>query len=381
VYVVNGGPLTTEIFGGTEEGEVYTSTGTPVRAISASHLLGVAVDPGTEDLYVDEGGKVSEFDPSGNQLGTATGAGRLSGSVGLAAYQDELYVSDRGPGPETGKLDVFGRSVLPSDRETDNPLVVDSVSTTEARHTADFQTNPSGDQAVFPSVRALGEAGEETGGHTDVFRYDSPSGKLACVSCTLSGFPPSGESSLSPNGLSLTDEGRVFFDSHEALLAADTDERQDVYEWEAVGSGNCTPSSAGFLHGACLALVSAGTSTFDSGLLSANSSGRDVYFFTRDVLAPLDENGPTMKIYDAREGGGFPFLLPQAGCRSSDECHGAASPLPPPIENGAESGAPRNVKAKPKPRHCPKGKVRRHGTCVKKSRKPHHHKHKKRDNQ
>ena len=114
---------------------------------------------------------------------------------------------------------------------------------------------------------------------------------------------------------------------------------------------------------------------------TVTSSGKDAYFFTRDSLAPQDENGPTMKLYDAREGGGFPFLLPQAGCRSSDECHGAASPLPPPIENGAESGIPHNAGTQAKPGKCPKGRVRRHGSCVKKPRKPHHHKHKKRGHQ
>ena len=39
-------------------------------------------------------------------------------------------------------------------------------------------------------------------------------------------------------------------------------------------------------------LISAGTSPFDSRLLSASANGTDVYFFTRDTLAPQDENGP-----------------------------------------------------------------------------------------
>ena len=60
----------------------------------------------------------------------------------------------------------------------------------------------------------------------------------------------------------------------------------------------------------CLALISAGTSTFDSGLLGADANGTDAYFFTRDTLVPQDKNGPTMKIYDAREGGGFPYVRP-----------------------------------------------------------------------
>ncbi len=372
VYVVNGGPYTTEVFEAPEEGEVYSSLGTPERPIAATHPLGVAVDPKTEDLYVDEGSKVIEFDSSGHQVGLPNGAGRLSGSIGLAASEDELYVSNHGPGPETGTVAVFGAPVLPPDRETDNPLVVDSVSAPEARHSADFQTDPSGEQAVFPSVMPLAENGEETNGHSEVFRYDAPGARLACVSCTLSGFPSIGDASLASNGLSLTNDGRVFFNSNDPLIGSDTDGKQDVYEWEPSGVGNCTASSASFVRGACLALVSAGTSRFDSGLLSATANGADAYFFTRDSLVPQDENGPTMKIYDAREAGGFPFLLSQPGCRASDECHGASSPPPPPIENGAESGTPHNFEAEPKPGRCPKGKVRRHGTCV----KPHPRKHK-----
>ena len=42
-------------------------------------------------------------------------------------------------------------------------------------------------------------------------------------------------------GLSLTDDGRVFFNSNDALVAADADNRKDVFEWEPPGTGNCTP--------------------------------------------------------------------------------------------------------------------------------------------
>jgi hypothetical protein len=366
-YVVDGGGFT----GATGETVAYDTSGNPVETLSAGRSMGIAVDPESQHVFVDEGNQVVEFDSAGNRVGSAVGNGRLTGSVGLAAYEDELYVSDRGAGPNTGQVDVFGVPTLPPDRETDSRLVIDSVDSPEARHTGDFQTNPSGEQAAFPSVRPLGAGGEETDDHIEVFRYDAPSGQLACLSCTLSGFPSTGDSSLASNGLSLTDDGRVFFNSEEPLLSSDTDKKQDVYEWEPSGLGNCGPPSPGYVRGTCLALVSAGTSTFDSGLLSADSSGKDVYFFTRDSLAPQDENGPTMKIYDAREGGGFPFLLPQAGCRASDECHGAGSPPPPPIENGAESGSPANHEAPTEKRSCPKGKVRRHGACVKK-----HHKHK-----
>jgi hypothetical protein len=104
--------------------------------------------------------------------------------------------------------------------------------------------------------------------------------------------------------------------------------------------------------------------------LSADANGKDVYFFTRDSLAPSDENGPVVKVYDAREDGGFPYLFPEVTCKASDECHGAASSPPPPIVAGSEAGTPHNFNEEPK---CKKRFVLRHGKCVKKS-KPHKHK-------
>ena len=76
-----------------------------------------------------------------------------------------------------------------------------------------------------------------------------------------------------------------------------------------------------------------------------------------------------MKIYDARDEGGFPYLFPTEPCKASDECHGASSASPPPIEVGSEAGTPGNYeRAKP----CRKGYVRRHGKCVKPRHRKHH---------
>ncbi len=339
--------------------------------------------------------------PHWNAIGSAEncGAVAIGGGGGIASAAGSIYFlspenltagascgipcSGEEPVPNQPNLYLAAPGSAPrfiATLEFDNPLVLDTLSSPEVRHTADFQTTPDGDFAAFPSTLPLAGADEETDGHTAVFRYDAPSEELTCISCPPSGAVSNGDSGLAPNGLSLTDGGRVFFTSHDALAAADTDHKQDVYEWEAPGAGACQPGGVAFNRavGACIGLISAGTSAFDSGLLSATANATDAYFFTRDSLAPTDENGPTMKIYDAREEGGFPFLLPQAGCRASDECHGAASPPPPPLENGAESGTPHNYEAEPSAGPCPKGKVRRHGTCVPKHHKPHHTHHHKR---
>ena len=57
-------------------------------------------------------------------------------------------------------------------------------------------------------------------------------------------------------------------------------------------------------------LISAGTSHLRSGLLGADADGTDAYFFTRDTSSPRTKTA-LVKIYDAREGGGFPYTLPE----------------------------------------------------------------------
>jgi len=389
VYVVGGGGLRSELNGTVAYEPSSTSPleyTKPPQPFDSNPSFGAAVTP-EGSIYIDEGTQVSEFDPSGHLLGTPFGVGILkehfveqggAASLGLAAGSDSLIVSNPGAGPgnEHGSVAAFGSEFAP-DPQTDNPLVVDSVSAPEARHTADFQITPSGSDAAFSSTLALAGKEEETDGHTEVYRYNTQSESIDCVSCTLTGAPSAGDASLASNGLSLTDEGRVFFNTTDQLAAGDTDHKQDVYEWEPQGTGNCEESSLTFSRTAagCLALISAGTSAFDSDLLGVDASGKDAYFFTYDSLVPQDKSGSAVKIYDAREGGGFPYEFPPPLCKASDECHGASSPAPPPLQVGSESGTSHQYE--PGPKECRKGFVLKHGKCVK---KPKHHKHHKRSN-
>ncbi len=175
-------------------------------------------------------------------------------------------------------------------------------------------------------------------------------------------------------GLSLTADGRVFFNSDDALVLADTDNRKDVYEWEPQGTGNCTPDSPAFfeLSAACVSLISSGSGQFGSSLLGAGRSGTDAYFFTRAAMTPQVENGPLVKIYDARELGGFPFVPPKPECKASDECHGAGTPVPPPVTINSKAGSGGNLVSEAA-RHCKPGFVKKHGKCVRKRRGPKHH--------
>ena len=50
--------------------------------------------------------------------------------------------------------------------------------------------------------------------------------------------------------------------------------------------------------------------------------GKNAYFFTRESIVPQDDNGATMKVYTAREGGGYSYLPDEVPCQSADECRG-----------------------------------------------------------
>ena len=75
---------------------------------------------------------------------------------------------------------------------------------------------------------------------------------------------------MAVNGLSLTDDGRVFFNSDDAIAPRDLDSRQDAYEWS----------------GKLPELISTGGSPFDSSLLTVSADGKDAFFFTRDSIVP-----------------------------------------------------------------------------------------------
>ena len=354
-----------------EEGrtDVFSATGKFIKTLDPNPSQAVIVDPSNDDAYVDEGSQVARFDSTGTRVETL-GSGSLVGSVGIALDPEgNLYATT-----EAGQKVAVFTSSLASDQLIDNPAVVDAVSHPETRHTADFQVTPDGGFAAFASTLALAGHEEETDGHAALYRYDASTTSLDCVSCSPAGVPSGGDSSLASNGLSLTADGRVFFNSSDQLSAADTDGLQDVYEWEPLGTGDCKSSSPSFgkAAGVCLALVSAGTSSFDSGLLGVSLDGTEALFFTRDSLAPQDENGQTMKIYDARVEGGFPYSFPAAACKASDECHGGSSAPPAPQQIGSESGAPHQYESKPS--RCPRSKVPRRGRCVTKHHHKKHHK-------
>jgi hypothetical protein len=90
-----------------------------------------------------------------------------------------------------------------------------------------------------------------------------------------------------------------------------------------------------------------------------------------------DENGDLVKIYDARAGGGFPYVPPGAPCKASDECHGPGTEVPPPPDIRTIRGTGGNQQASTaKKPTCRRHRVRKGGRCVRHGRR--HHKSRKR---
>ncbi len=240
----------------------------------------------------------------------------------------------------------------------------------------------------------------------ELYRFDPAgeggNGRLDCVSCNPTGAPPTSRATLVsdrylgfvpgirnvPQYPYLTrnlspDGSRVFFESPDKLVAADTNGSQDVYEWEADGSGSCHSSDQ---NGGCLYLLSSGTSEHGSFLDDASASGNDVFIFTDSQLVPQDTDH-LYDLYDVRVDGGLAsqHATSPPACAGADQCHGA--PTAAPVNQGAGSAAnqgPGNPtphrkhhKAKKRVKRCRKGFVKHNGKCVKKHKaKRHHKKHK-----
>ena len=175
---------------------------------------------------------------------------------------------------------------------------------------------------------------------SEVFFYSadpSGGGTLRCASCNPTGARPLGPSTLpgavgggegtdavpayKPRALS-GDGRRLFFDSADALVSQDTNNRPDVYEWEAQGAGDCSRP------GGCLNLISSGRGGEGASFADASGNGDDVFFLTDGSLVSGDPG--SVDLYDARVGGGFPLPPTPIPC-DGDACQPLPSPPDDPL--------------------------------------------------
>ncbi len=131
--------------------------------------------------------------------------------------------------------------------------------------------SPDGAWFAFVSSKSLTGYGNILPGGSsqpEVFLYsaesDSHPPTLVCASCNPSGEAPAGGGAGLPPVAQrpLSDGGRLFFDTWEALVPSDTNDQEDVYEYE---DGRQS-------------LISSGTSARRSEFAGASESGGDVFF-------------------------------------------------------------------------------------------------------
>lgn len=217
---------------------------------------------------------------------------------------------------------------------------------------------------------------------SEIYAYDAAGvGELSCVSCLATGARPRGRqlrsgtfefwaaATITPWNTqlyadrALSDDGqRLFFTSFDALVSRDTNGKADVYQWEASGKGECSPSAPAYspANGGCVALISSGESPADSEFLEASPAGDDVYFATGSSLVAQDPG--LVDIYDARVNGGFPAPPAAPAACEGEACQAPPAPPNDPTPSSSSFQGAGNVVTKParkKHRHK-KSKQQRH---------------------
>jgi hypothetical protein len=121
----------------------------------------------------------------------------------------------------------------------------------------------------------------------------------------------------------LSDSGRLFFNSIDALAPQDVNGAEDVYEYEPPGAGSCAQSAETFSERSdgCVGLISSGSSSEESAFLDASETGGDVFFLTKAKLVSEDFD-TSLDVYDAHE------------CTPSAACFPVAAVAPPTCETG-----------------------------------------------
>ncbi len=288
------------------------------------------------------------------------------------------------------------------------------------------RVSSDGDYLVFMSEgRPTGyDNSDANSGEPDeeVYLYDSLSKHLVCVSCNPTGERPTGvlDSSTAREGEGLlvdaqnnwnvhswlagvvpgwtamkeafaryqsrylSNNGRVFFESSDALVPQDTNGLMDVYEYEPEGIPAdspyaCRQDSPAFSASAkgCIGLISAGSSGEESVFLDASGrspseeEAEDVFFLTSAPLVAADRD-TAFDVYDAhvcselapcpREAVSPPPCVTESSCK--------AGPLSQPSFFGASGSATFSGAGNVLPTpavivRCSKGKKLGLGKCVK----------------
>jgi hypothetical protein len=297
-------------------------------------------------------------DPNGAEKAEVQGVARI------AETGQRVYYVARGV---LSGANVEGRSPT---QGMDNLYVYDTVTheptfvaTLSAGDRADWkqadkrpvQASRDGRFVVFPSLELL-TGSEDTSTVAQLFEYDAQAGRLWRVSvgqhspagyvCPASGLTQAGyncngstsnprqepripiplyaggDTATEANStLAITEDGRVFFMSRDALTPLALEESKNIYEYSG---GNVYLIAAGedpqMEYGAFQ------EGNLEGGrLVSTDASGNDLFFGAVGQLVPADTDTQA-DVYDARVEGGYPSAAAPVGCEGASCRAGSLAP-------------------------------------------------------
>jgi hypothetical protein len=327
---------------------------------------------------------------SGRLTSLTNGAGVVGGVLG--ASEDGSYVYFVSDGTLAGSGATGGGDHLYVDRYVGGewkPTFIATLSSedsndwSEPLSTQPTRVSPNGEWLAFMSQSSLTGYDNRDAANGDpdaeVYLYHAGTGALVCASCDPTGARPVGveyfklepdsgglvggpRSTWSSKGFVaanlpgtqaisiesypegyqsryLSDGGRLFFDSADALVSQDVNGTEDVYQYEPQAADACSSSTqsgsevfkatrsfeaegrTGEEGPGCVALISSGDSSEESAFLDASEDGSDVFFLTTAKLASQDVD-TAYDIYDAHE------------CSAAAPCS-ASTVSPPPCDTEA----------------------------------------------
>ncbi len=301
------------------------------------------------------------------------------------------------------------------------------------------RVSPSGEYLAFMSDRSLTGYNnrDASGGVPDeeVYLYHAMHGSPICASCDPSGARPAGVfDPLSNEGMRpllvdhvgawkghwlagsvpgwtpisatqalyqsryLSNDGRLFFDSPDTLVSADTNSEENVYEYEPAGVGSCSDASDSTSEvfdpgaGGCVALISSGGSSEESAFLDASEEAGDVFFLTRQELSSEDVDS-AFDVYDAHECTNRSPCASSAvsspPCSTAESCRGASvaqpsifgaggsatfsgvgNPVPPVGESAAAPRSSTRARKLERALHvCKQKRRRKRASCIRRAEK------------
>lgn len=254
------------------------------------------------------------------------------GVVRAADDQSLVYFVVTGPFDgrgAVGRPNLFVRTAAGATRLVTTLDDSDSEVWTSREWGRQAEATPDGRRLVFASRAAL--VASDTDQKIDLYGYDAPTDTLKKLSAGNGDFDVLGAFSTHRVGEShyLSDDGEYgLFSTNEPLDVHDGNDAGDVYRWR--WSDNST------------ALVSAGYGGQNPWFIPAavpigvSPDGKDLFIQTTVPIDDSDTNGQ-WDIYDARLDGGFPRETPRPSC-DGDECQGRAT-APPASQSPATSRA------------------------------------------